>query len=108
MSITSPFSEVDYVRVMFGCNAVQVPAVFIVQRMGEGIVLFVGASKSPVTPHPLHFGSSTPHQHVRGELIVRPHWIGEGDRSGSGAAALLTGSGFGDPSQWRTILDMGI
>lgn len=96
--------ELDWGRVMFGENAAHVPVTMTVQRMKDGLVLIVGASKM-LTNNPLLFGSQLGHVHFLGDAVFRPRWVGESDKlAGSGAAGLLTGSSFADPDQWRTIL----
>ena len=95
---------VDWTRVMYGENAIQVPLNLTIQRMDDGIVLVVGASKF-TAPNPLMFGSKLGHVKFLGDAVLRPHWVGEsGELAGSGAAALMTGPSFGDPDQWTTLL----
>ena len=99
----SVFGDVNWSKIMFGENAIHVPVTMTVQLMGSGVVLFVGVSRG-LDPHPLMLGSAQPHVHILGDAVFRPHWAGEGDKSGSGAAALLTGSSFADADEWKTIL----
>jgi len=97
--------EVDWVKAMFGENAAHAPVQLCIQDMGEGTVIIVGASKFQA-PHPFRFGSSSLHQLVQGDLVLRPHWVGETDTlRGFGVSGILTSSQFGDPDAWRTILD---
>lgn len=82
-------SNEGYVRAMFGENAVHVPAWFYVQHQAEGVVSFVGASRSEA----LRFGSDRTHQFVVGELIVRPHRVVATDAlRGQGLSGLMTGA----------------
>lgn len=103
--------DVDFARVMFGCNAVHIPLHFAIQDAGHGIVMIIGASRSPSpgAAHPLRFGSSMTHQLFKGDAVFRPHWVGElDDLKGAGGASLVTSGAFCDPSQWKTILDMQV
>ncbi len=85
-------ADPNYTRVLFGDRAIHVPAWFYVQDAGDGIVTFVGASKSDDLLHPLRYGSTRTHQLIVGELIVRPHRIIATDAlRGSGLAALVQG-----------------
>lgn len=88
-------STVDYIRAMFGQDAVHVPAWLYVQDQGSGIVSFVGASK-PVTdlraPHPLRYGSDRTHQLVAGDLVFRPQLVvGTDTLRGTGLGGLAVG-----------------
>jgi hypothetical protein len=79
----------DYHKVMYGENAIHVPAWMAVQDAGEGLVSFIGASRVP-EPHPLRYGSDKTHQLIVGELVIRPHYVTHSDaRRGSGLDALL-------------------
>lgn len=69
------YDGVDMARVMYGQNAVHVPAFFYVQNQGDGMVSFIGGSALPGAVHPLRYGSERAHQLVIGEVIVRPHII---------------------------------
>ena len=80
----------DYVRVLFGEHAVHVPAWLYVQNQGDGVVTFVGASRSPTPAHPLRYGSDRTHQFILGEIVVRPHQVVATDAlRGSGLAHLV-------------------
>lgn len=85
-------TEVDYSKVLFGANAVHVPAWMYVQHQGDGMVSFTGASRLPSAPeHPLRYGSQRTHQFVLGEIVVRPHLVVATDAlRGSGLAYLAT------------------
>lgn len=96
--------DLNWAKVMFGENAIHVPITMTVQRMGSSVVLFVGASRGTIDPHPLMLGSTQPHVHILGDAVFRPHWAGEGDKTGTGASGLLTGSSFADADEWKTIL----
>ena len=88
--------DIDYPKVMFGPNAIHVPAWMVVQEMGQGGVALVGASLSRL---PL-YGSTLPHVLVAGELIIRPHVAVASDKlRGLGAAGLLT-CGW-QPEYWQ-------
>lgn len=64
----------DAAQIMFGTNAVHIPAWLYVQDQGGGVVSFVGSSRTD-GPHPLRYGSSRAHQFIVGEVIVRPHLV---------------------------------
>lgn len=61
-----------YIRSMFGCNARRVPMWMKVQANPDGTTMFVGAS---MQGNALAYGSTMTHQHIVGELIVRPHMV---------------------------------
>lgn len=67
--------DTDYGRVLFGANARHVPAWLYVQNHGEGLVSFVGASRTPSPDHPFRYGSERAHQFITGELLIRPHLV---------------------------------
>jgi hypothetical protein len=84
-------SGVDYARVFFGENAVHVPAWMYVQNQGQGVVSFVGGSRTPAAAHPARYGSERTHQLIVGELLIRPHAIVATDAlRGMGLASLVT------------------
>ena len=82
---------VDYARVLFGDNARHVPAWLYVQNQGDGVVSFVGGSRTPVPAHPARYGSDRSHQFIVGELLIRPHVIVATDAlRGNGLASLVS------------------
>lgn len=73
MSVLSGRDSDMYTRALFGAYARRVPAFLYVQDAGDGVVEFVGASRTPEqSAHPLRFGSGRTHQLVVGEVVVRP------------------------------------
>lgn len=82
--------SMDYAKIMYGENAVHVPAWMVIQDAGDGLVSFVGASRVP-EPHPMRFGSERVHQLMVGELVVRPQMVTHSNaRVGSGLSALAS------------------
>lgn len=76
-----------YMKAMYGCNALHIPAWFVVQDQGPGTVAIVGASRDTS----VRYKSEKTHQLIIGELIVRPHLVVESDHlAGAGLSGLLT------------------
>lgn len=90
---SSLWGSTDMARIMFGENAVHVPAWMYVQRQGPGIAGLVAASRVPEgVPHPLLYGSDRQHTFVVGEVLVRPHIVIATDAlRGYGAGSLFLG-----------------
>ena len=81
-------------RAMYGQHAKHVPCWMIAQDQGEGVTLFVGASRSL----DLRFGSARTHVLMLGEMIARPHLVLASDAfRGAGIASLARGP---DVAEW--------
>jgi hypothetical protein len=77
-------------RVLYGVDALHVPAWFYVQNQGPGLVSFVGAS-AVMPSHPLRYGTQFEHVFIVGEVVVRPHIaIGTDALTGTGLGGLAT------------------
>lgn len=104
----------DYAKVLFGENAVHVPAWMWVQPAGDGLVSFAGASRIPDlgAAHPLRYGSERVHQLIVGEVVVRPHLIVATDvHRGSGLAALVSSTRIDREAllaDGEVVLDIGV
>jgi hypothetical protein len=82
-------SDENSIRFLFGEHARHVPMWMYVQNQGQGMVSFVGASKSDE----LRYGSEREHQFILGELVVRPHLVIATDTlRGMGLSGLATGN----------------
>lgn len=99
----------DYVSATLGSRARHVPAWMYVQDQGDGVVSFVGASRTAVPVHPLRYGSDKTHQFILGEIIVRPHLVvATNDLVGMGLAGLATNDHSAVIEQGERIIDLGL
>ena len=81
------FGNHDFTKVMYGQNAIHIPAWMVIQNQEEGGVIIAGASKST---KPM-YGSGKTHVLILGEIIIRPHYaVGSNDFEGQGAAGFWT------------------
>ena len=88
---------VDWVKVMFGENAVHVPFNFVRQEAGSDKGLILGQE----TGVKLAFGSKLSHVMVKGDMIFRPHLVIESEHpQGMGVSAIITSSTFSDLQEW--------
>ena len=96
----------EYLKVMFGENAIHVPFNFVRQAAGDnGLIL------GQETGDKLSFGGTMAHVLVKGDMIFRPHLVVESDMLiGMNAAGIVTSSSFADVEEWdipenRVLLD---
>ena len=77
----------NYTKVMYGQNAVHIPAWMVLQNQQESGILIAGASRSP---DPL-YGTEKAHVFILGEIIIRPHFVvASDDFKGRGAGGFWT------------------
>jgi hypothetical protein len=101
--MTDPAAD-PYIRAMFGENAAHAPLHMVVQQMGEGVVLFVGASRVEGA-HPLTWGSPEPHQLFCGDAVFRPSAVlATRKLVGAGAAGILCSSMFSSTQDWEHLV----
>jgi hypothetical protein len=83
------YGDANMAKVMFGIDAIHVPAWMYFQGPGN-VLSFVGGSKVPAgTSHPALYGHEYPINFMVGEIIVRPHFaIGTRALMGHGLASL--------------------
>jgi hypothetical protein len=90
----------DYIKAMFGPNAVHVGFNCVIQQVDDCRVSIIGQSYMPNSPHPLLFGSQKIHQLILGDAVIRPRQIIESDHlRGQGMTAIAM-YGMADIDEW--------
>ena len=76
----------DMTKVIFGINAIRVPAWMVLQDTG-GITSFIGATRTPIKDF---WGLQAIHKLIVGELIIRPHIaVSSNECAGTGLEGFL-------------------
>lgn len=93
---------VDYTKVMFGENAVHCGFNMIVQDAGDGKIIVIAQSTSPIKghQHPLQFGSKRTHVMCMGDIVVRPHMVFGSDAFRGAGLNNLIRTAFTSPAEW--------